>query len=588
MASTRTIRPQGDDQAASQAPAEEGAAAAPPPVHRVSDHAFGLALDHSHLGEADHDHDDVPDQALEDNPIWVADHVSLLSVGIDIGSSGTQVLFSRINLRRPGEGLSSRYVVVSRETVYMSPVALTPFESDLRIDEAALGRLMDEAFAEARLTPNDVDTGVIILTGEALRRENAETISAVLSKHAGEFVCATAGHHMEATLAAYGSGAVDLSTERQARILNIDIGGGTTKLAVIEHGQVLATAALHVGGRLLAVDAQGRIVRLDPGGRRLAERAGFDWKLGDQIAGADMDQLAENMVQAVIDALAESADENLASGLFLTAPLAVAGPYDGLTFSGGVAEYVYDREARDFGDMGRRLGQAIARRLQAGALPWPLLPTREGIRATAIGASEYSVQLSGATIYVSDRGALLPRRNLQVVRLDVDLPAEIDPHGIAAALAASFERFDLVEGEQDVVIAFRWDGAPAYRRIHALLMGILHALPKTLAAGMPLYLVLDGDLARTMGSILREDIGVKNEVLVIDGVSLSAFDYIDLGKIRLPSHTVPVTVKSLVFGDGRDVEHVSTSHTHAHPHDHGHAGPHLHHGASPHAHPHAH
>jgi ethanolamine utilization protein EutA len=568
---------------------EEAPVEPAPPVHRISDHAFGLALDHSHLGaEADHDHDDIPDGPLEDNPIWIADHVSLLSVGVDIGSSGTQILFSRINLRRPGEGLTARYVVTSRETVYMSPVALTPFESDLRIDERALGRLMDQAFADARLTPEDVDTGVIILTGEALRRENAESISAVLSKHAGEFVCATAGHHMESTLAAHGSGSVAASIDKHQRILNVDIGGGTTKLAIVDRGKVLATAAFHVGGRLLAVDEAGRIVRLDPGGRRLAERAGFAWRLGDTVSSANLDTLAESMAEAVIAALTGSTEDQLSSGLFLTNPLPAEVAYDGLMFSGGVAEYVYGREARDFGDMGRRLGQAIRRRLDAGATPWPLLPAREGIRATAIGASEYSVQLSGGTIFVSDRAKLLPRRNLQVVRLDVDLPDEIDSSAIAAEVAASFERFDLIEGRQDVVLAFRWDGQPAYRRIRAFLAGLVEALPNTLGAGRPLYLVLDGDLARTMGAVLREDMGVANEVLVIDGVSLSAFDYIDLGKVRLPSHTVPVTVKSLVFGDGRDVERIARqSHT-LHDHDHGHGRHHHHHGAVPHAHAHSH
>ncbi len=522
-------------------------------VHHVTDHAYGLELDHSHLGgEADHEHDDLPDLPLEDNPIWIADHVSLTSVGVDIGSSGTQVIFSRINLRRPGEDLSSRYVVVSREALYMSPVALTPFESELRISEASLGRIIDEAFAAAGLSRKDVDTGAVILTGEALRRENAEIISAVLAEHAGEFVCATAGHHMEATLAAFGSGAAQASVEQGLRILNVDIGGGTTKLAAIEGGRVVATAALHVGGRLLAVDEAQRLVRLDPGGARLARRAGFDWALGDVASGADCDRLAEHMAEAVITALKSSAEQNASSGLFLTAPLDRVLRYDGVMFSGGVAEYVYGRETRDFADMGRRLGHAIRRRLDAGELPWPLLEAGECIRATAIGASEYSVQLSGNTIYVSDRRTLLPRRNLQVLRPEVTLGEAVDSDEVARAIARRFETFDLREGEQDVALAFHWRGSPAYRRVRNFLVGVLQALPRTLAAGRPLYLVLDGDLAQTLGAVLREELGLENEVLVIDGVALWDFDYIDLGKVRLPSNTVPVTVKSLLFGAAMD------------------------------------
>ncbi|WP_158913554.1 ethanolamine ammonia-lyase reactivating factor EutA [Caulobacter sp. S45] len=545
-----------------------------PSVHQITDHAYGLELDHSHLGgEADHDHDQFPDQALEDNPIWIADHVTLLSVGVDIGSSGAQVIFSRIHMRRPGEDLSSRYVVVSREAVYMSPVTLTPFESDLRINEAALGAIIDDAFAGAGLTPEQVDTGAVILTGEALRRENAEAISKILADHAGDFVCATAGHHMEATLAAYGSGAARASADQGLPILNVDIGGGTTKLALTEGGKVLATAALHIGGRLLAVDETGRLVRLDPGGARLARRSGFSWALGDVISPDDMDRLADSMADTLVAALRAPWAENAASDLFLTALLPEGGRYEGLMFSGGVAEYVYRRETRDFGDMGRRLGEAIRWRLDAGALAWPLLEAQEGIRATAIGASEYSVQLSGNTIFVSDRGALLPRHNLQVLRPDVVLDGEIDSEIVAQAVARRFESFDLIEGEQDVALAFHWRGDPVYRRIRAFLSGVARALPKTLASGRPLYLVLDADLGRTFGSVLREDIGLANEVLVIDGVALWDFDYIDIGKVRLPSNTVPVTVKSLVFNGGPES---SAEAAHAKAHAHGHHHPHSH------------
>src|SRR5262249_48627732 len=167
--------------------------------------------------------------------------------------SGTQVIFSRINLRRYGEDLTSRYYVVSRETLFQSPLALTPYSSDERIDDAALGAIIDEAHAAAGLEPQDIHTGAAILTGaavrrtgEALRRENAAAMAALLAEQRGDFVTATAGHHMESMLAAYGSGASKLSYEEGKRILNVDIGGGTTKLGIVENGDVTATAALHI------------------------------------------------------------------------------------------------------------------------------------------------------------------------------------------------------------------------------------------------------------------------------------------------------------------------------------------------------
>src|SRR5882757_1101506 len=180
--------------------------------HGLADHQYGDALAHRHDAQSDHDHDDFEDSPLEENPIWIQDHVTLTSVGIDIGSSGTQVIFSRIHLRRLGEDLSSRYFVVSRETLFQSGVALTPYRSEELIDEAKLGAIIDDAYDAAGLDPDAIDTGAVILTGEALRRENAKAIAGIIAEKGGEFVCAAAGHHMEAMLAAYGSGAATLAS----------------------------------------------------------------------------------------------------------------------------------------------------------------------------------------------------------------------------------------------------------------------------------------------------------------------------------------------------------------------------------------
>jgi ethanolamine utilization protein EutA len=523
----------------------------PKKPHSLADHLHGHDYDHVHDGDeaADHDHDHFDEDGNpEDSPLWAQDHVTLRSVGIDIGSSGTQVIFSRIELRRMGEELSSRYFVVSRETLYQSPVALTPYRSEELIDDAELAAIIDAAFAGAGLHPDDIDAGVVILTGEALRRENAGAIAALLAEQRGEFVCASAGHHMEAMLAAYGSGAARVSADSGKCVLNIDIGGGTTKLALVERGKVTATAALHVGGRLLVADA-GRVARLDPAGKRLAELAGFRWERGGAIAPAGMERVAERAAEAILASVAASPMPAEVRGLFLTEPLANLARVDGVMFSGGVAEYVYQRETRDFGDLGRLLGLALRRRLDAGALPWPLLPPGECIRATALGASEYSVQLSGNTIYISDPGALLPRRNLQVLQPAYACGERIDPDALARAIREHFTAFDLVEGESDAALALRWEGTPSYERIAAFALGVQRGLAGTIANGKPVYIMLDGDVAQTLGAILRDEMGVRSEMLVIDGVVLWDFDYIDLGRIRMPSQTVPVTVKSLVFNE---------------------------------------
>ena len=528
----------------------------PKKPHSLADHLHGQEHDHVHDGDdaADHDHDHFFEEqgASGEDALWVQDHVTLRSVGIDIGSSGTQVIFSRIGLRRMGEKLSSRYFVVSRETLFQSPVALTPYKSEELIDEAALAAIVDDAFASAGLHPDDIDAGVVILTGEALRRENAEAIAALLAEQRGEFVCASAGHHMEAMLAAYGSGAARVSSDTGKVVLNVDIGGGTTKLALVERGKVIGTAALHVGGRLAVVDETGRLVRLDPAGKRLAELSGFRWSRGDAVERVAMERVAARMAEFILSSVAGPLSEEVRA-LFLTELLPGLGRVDGVMFSGGVGEYVYGRETRDFGDLGRLLGTALRSRLDAGALPWPLLPPGECIRATALGASEYSVQLSGNTVYISDPGTLLPRRNLQVLQPAYACGERIDPEALAQAIRAHFKAFDLVEGESEAALALRWEGAPSYERVAALAQGIRQALPATIAKRKPVYIMLDGDIAQTLGAILRDEMGVASEILVIDGVVLWDFDYIDLGRIRMPSQTVPVTVKSLVFSeDPRD------------------------------------
>ncbi len=566
-----------------------------PEGHTLSDHLYGQNIVHEHDDDSDHDHDhdydfeddDVP---LEDNPLWRQDFVSLMTVGIDIGSSGTQVIFSRVNLRRMGEDLTSRYYVVSRETLFQSPVALTPYQSEERIDDAKLGEIIDDAYVAAGVHPDKIDTGVVILTGEALRRENAQGIAGVLAEQGGEFVTATAGHHMESMLAAYGSGAARVSSDEGKRILNIDIGGGTTKLGLVEKGKVIATAAVHIGGRLQVVE-NGKIARLDPAGKHHAKRAGFSWNRGDTIDLADLQTVANVMADTLVAAVVARPMPHDVEHLYLTDPIVDLGQIDGIMFSGGVAEYIYQREDRDFGDMGPRLGRAIRERIERNAFPWPVLPAGECIRATALGASEYSVQLSGNTSYISAPGVLLPRRNLQVLLPPFECGDTIDPDKLAKAIRSHITAFDIADTDREIALALRWTGLPSYERLAAFAEGIKRGLADRIAKKQPLYIMLDGDVAQTLGHILRDELNVESELLVIDGVVLWDFDYIDLGRIRMPSYTVPVTIKSLVFSeDPRGPRPRQRLHHHDHEHDHQdeHAHGHHHHGHHHHDHGHEH
>ena len=562
--------------------------------HTLGDHLYGRDVVHVHDDDTDHDHDhdiEADDGPIEDNPLWRQDNVSLTTVGIDIGSSGTQVIFSRVHLRRLAEDLTSRYYVVARETLFQSPVALTPYQSEERIDDEKLGEIIDDAYVAAQLSPDNIDTGVVILTGEALRRENAQGIAKILSEQGGEFVTATAGHHMEAMLAAYGSGAARVSSDEHKRILNIDIGGGTTKLGLVENGKVIATAAIHIGGRLQVVE-NGKITRLDPAGKHHAKRAGFSWNRGDAVTAPDTQHVADVMADTLVTALTARPMPHDIAHLYLTDPIEDFGRIDGVMFSGGVAEYIYQRESCDFGDMGPRLGRAIHAVIESKALPWPVLPAGECIRATALGASEYSVQLSGNTSYISAPGELLPRRNLQVLLPPFACGETIDADALANAIRNHLTAFDIADAEHEIALALRWTGLPSYERLAAFAEGIKRGLADRIARKLPLYIMLDGDVAQTLGHILRDELHVESELLVIDGVVLWDFDYIDLGRIRMPSYTVPVTIKSLVFNeDPRGPRPRQRLHHHDldHDHDHTHAhGDHHHHHNHDHHHAHKH
>jgi len=514
--------------------------------HSVTDHRFGALADHEHgEGAFDHDHEEdflsLDSKSLESVP--------LISMGLDVGSSGTQVIFTRLEMRGPGEHRALRRQAKSRETLYMSPVALTPLRDDDLIDEDRLWAIVSRAFEAAGLTPDDIETGVVILTGAAAARANAQAIARHMAEEVGELVCAAAGDHMEAMLAAHGSGAVAVSAQGAGkRILNIDIGGATTKFAVADNGRVTATAAMRVGGRLMAVDLSNTITRLDPAGARHGALNGVDWRKGETARPEDMARVAQAMARAIVAAIVERPMPAELASLFVTDPIGDLGAIDEIMVSGGVAEYVYGREKRDFGDLGWRLGRAFRKLLDDGALPWPLAAPGECIRATALGASEHSVQVSGQTIHISDHSALLPRRNLSVVRPDFVFVETVEPGALAQAIRQRRTILGLDQPTHEFALAFRWRGAPDYARLRAFAEGIMLGVADRIALGAPLYLMLEGDAAQSLGGILQDDLGLRSPVLVIDGIVLRDFDFVDIGRVRLPSHIVPVTIKSFLFG----------------------------------------
>jgi ethanolamine utilization protein EutA len=504
-----------------------------------------------HGSEFEHDHeDDHPDGAWDgpigQNDFYYADNVELTTVGIDVGSSTSHLMFSRLHLQRLGQYLSSRYVVVKREMLHRSPILLTPYRSDNTIDAAALDDFIQRAYTEAGLTPAAVDSGAIILTGEAIKRTNARAVADLFAEHAGKFVCASAGHNLEAILAANGSGALAVSRHTNQSVLNVDLGGGTSKLALIGGGHVLETAAINVGGRLVAFDPEGLVVRIEPAARLVAESLGIELHLGHALGPGDRRRISEALANCLFEVIRRERLGDLAQQLMLTPPLASSRLVDRVVFSGGVSEYLYDRDTPNFGDLARPLADAISDRIDRRALPAELQPAAERIRATVIGASQFTVQVSGNTIAIS-RLDLLPVHNLQVLYPRMVDQGDVQPDALSAAIGRSFQRYDLEEGEQPVAIAINWSGEPRYSVLRNLAAGIVQALPRTIAAGLPIVLVFANDFGKLIGGIICEEFASSTDVISIDGIELQEFDYIDIGAMIFPSQVVPVVVKSLVF-----------------------------------------
>jgi ethanolamine utilization protein EutA len=477
------------------------------------------------------------------------DEIVVLSVGVDIGSSTSHLVFSRIVLER----LDSRYVVSTREAFYQSDILLTPYSAAEEIDATALGAFIEQQYKEANVDPDEIDTGALILTGVAVRRRNARAIGELFAKQAGKMVAVSAGDNLETVMAAHGSGAVARSIRDKAVVMNVDVGGGTSKIAICADGRVIDLTALDVGARLVCLDLAGRIVRIEEAGRRFGAELGIDLTEGAPLAADAACALAARMADGLFEAMAGGTPKADGTDLLRLDPLARRA-IDCITFSGGVAEYVYGREAQSYGDLGVLLAQEIRARI--AGLAAALEPSNEGIRATVIGASQYTTQVSGSTIYVSPLEAL-PLRNIPVIAPAFALDAEeIDSADIAAAIHAVLKRLDLETAETPVAVFVPWRGSATFRRLDAFCEGVADGLAAILADGHPLVLAGDGDVGGLMGIHLHEEMQIENAIVSVDGLELKEFDYIDIGAMLPNSGAVPVVIKSLIFpasaAPGRD------------------------------------
>jgi ethanolamine utilization protein EutA len=464
--------------------------------------------------------------------------IDLISVGVDIGSSTTHLVFSCLRLLRSG----SRTRLRSSEVVHDSEILLTPYAEGDTIDTDALAVFMGREYARADIEPEMIDTGALILTGTAAGKRNARAIGALFAGESGRFVAVAAGDALETTLSAHGAGAVAASAEERVSVMNIDIGGGTSKIALCMDGAIVDLTAIDVGARLVCVDATGAVCRIEPAGRRFAAEIGLTLEIGDHPPAGALEAVADLMAARLFEAVGGAPMTDAALALHRLEPLRNDRRPDLLIFSGGVAEFIYGRENRRFGDLGPLLADAVMARMRRWG---PILRFgSEGIRATVVGAAQNTVQVSGTTIYVAPQDAL-PLRGLAVIAPNLPLAGEtLDPRDIAAAIAMALMRLDLTGSENPVALFYRWQGSATHARLAAFCEGIGLGLGQLLARGLPLVLVGDGDVGGLVGLQCRN---IAAQVVSIDGITLREFDFCDIGAPLDASGALPVVIKSLVF-----------------------------------------
>ncbi|SHL08336.1 Reactivating factor of Adenosylcobalamin-dependent ethanolamine ammonia lyase [Selenomonas ruminantium] len=460
----------------------------------------------------------------------------IISAGIDIGTTTSQVIFSRLQLENSSYTAVPNVRIAKKEVIYKSPIHFTPLCADGNIDEEALDHILLAEYEKAHLRREDIATGAVIITGESSRKENARLAVERLSAVAGDFVVATAGPDLESVLAGYGAGAAAWSERCPFPVANFDIGGGTTNVAVFLGGELQDAFALDIGGRLVRLSENHQVLYISPRIQPLAEEFGLcEGEIADLKA---LKMLARRFADICLRICLERPLSMGERGLFLGHGKRW-GKMPAVMFSGGVAEYIYGKTVQEdcwadvlrHGDIGPLVGAAF-RRAFADNPEVRFLTPRERIRATVIGAGSYAVHLSGSTVMMAEE--LAPLQDIPVIRLDHPERTE--------KLAAEYRlKRDIYPASQQTAIAMAGPGNGGYTELNALARSLVEM---TAGEDNILLVIMEQDLAKALG-LLMQRLGKGRQIICLDRIRALPGDYIDVG--RPVAGTVPVVVKTLIF-----------------------------------------
>lgn len=473
----------------------------------------------------------------------------LLSVGIDIGTSTTQVVFSNITIQDMSSGFSvPRIEIIEKEIVYRSDIHFTPLKSPVEIDMAGVRDIVAAEYEKSGMEKSSIQTGAVVITGETARKQNASEVLLHLSDFAGDFVVATAGPDLESIIAARGAGADEYAKLHSTSAANYDIGGGTSNFAMFNRGNLLSTGCLDIGGRLIRVDdAHRTITYIAPKIAALAESIGAPLAVGD---AATPDAIGP-VVRAMCQMLEMSLGLRPKSAFYPTIlsnpgkDLLLPVPLKNICFSGGVADAIYtdqtDADPFLYGDVGILLGREI--RSSPLLAEIPRFTAKETIRATVVGAGSHITEISGSTIEYDPE--LLPVKNVPILKLLAE--EEATPAAMREAILKKLDWFRLEDELQLVAVAFAGPKSPSFQQVGEMADAILEGVQPLLQLGLPLITVTRSDLAKVLGQSIRARIPGHKGFICIDSIQVENGDYIDIGSPVAFGTVLPVVIKTLLF-----------------------------------------
>ena len=469
------------------------------------------------------------------------------SVGIDIGTSTTQLIFSKLTIENEATSyVVPRINIVKKDVTYRSDIYFTPLKSPIEIDAAKVKEIIRGEYIKAGMKPTDLNTGAVIITGETARKQNANEVLSALSEMAGDFVVATAGPDLESVLSGKGAGADRYSEERRTVVANIDIGGGTSNIAVFEKGDLKGTSCLDVGGRLIKIDPSGKISYIFRGTAALAKANGIRIEVGDRADEKVLYRICELMADQLAMAVHLKEADELHREMYTNngKRLNPEPKIRAITFSGGVASCYYNGEPDRvfaYGD----IGVLLARAVKANPLfkNVEILEAAETIRATVVGAGTHTVNVSGSTIgYTQGK---LPIKNIPVLKLSET--EELNPELFRSVLKDKLKLFRS-EGEMEqVAIVFSGRHHSRFLEIQELAKMIADGAEEVIAGKYPLIVVVEHDIAKALGNALNVLLERKKDFICIDGIFARDGDYIDIGEPVALGRVVPVVIKTLIF-----------------------------------------